>query len=515
MAKGGRIRALWLALVLLMLCACGGPDSPELTPSPEPTVTPTTVEPEAFTLPCYPDSGFHPITGTNRTNLALGGLVYEGLYEVDPSFEAQPVLAVSSTLSEDGLTWTFTLRQGVTFSDGTALTAQDVVTSLNLARESALYSARLSAIASVTAGEGTVVIRLSTPNGVLPVLLDIPVVKGEGDRPLGTGPYVLAGSGSELSLTARQGWWRGEELPVASVSLYPIQETDDLLYAFDTREISMVYTDLTGSNALGFAGSYETLDYPTTVLLYVGFNTRSGLCRDVALRRALSYGMDRNTVATALLSRHAQAAALPFHPHSALWDDTLAASLAYAPQTMLEQLEEAGWSRSGETMVKGRQTLSLRLLVNQENTYKVGVADYLATTLSQSGVAVTVEKLPWESYTTALSKGDFDLYLGEARLTADFDLTPLVGAGGALNYGGFSNATIINLVNSLRAATGEARPVAATALAQELAQQVPFVPLCFKNWSLLSQWGQVSGLTATQQNMFYQFWNWSVAGGEN
>ena len=121
------------------------------------------MEPEAFTLPCYPDSGFHPIQGTHRTNLALGGLVYEGLYEVDPSFEAQPVLAVSSTVSEDGLTWTFTLRQGVTFSDGTALTAQDVVTSLNLARESALYSARLSAITSVTAGEGTVVIRLSTP----------------------------------------------------------------------------------------------------------------------------------------------------------------------------------------------------------------------------------------------------------------------------------------------------------------------------------------------------------------
>lgn len=515
MAKGGRIGALGLALVLLLLSACGGPESPEPTPSPSSTVTPVSVEPASFTLPYYPDSGFHPITGSNRTNLALGGLVYEGLYEVDPSFEAQPVLAVSSTLSEDGLTWTFTLRQGVTFTDGTALTAQDVVTSLNLARESALYSARLAAITSVTAGEGTVVIRLSAPNGVLPVLLDVPIVRGEGDRPLGTGPYVLSGSGSELSLTARQGWWRGETLPVASISLYPIQETDDLLYAFDTREISMVYTDLTGSNALGFAGSYETLDYPTTVLLYVGFNTRSGLCRDAALRRALSYGMDRSTVATALLSRHAQAAALPFHPDSALWDDTLAGGLAYAPQTMLEQLEEAGWSRSGETMVKGRQALSLRLLVNQENTYKVGVADYLATSLSQSGVAVTVEKLPWESYTAALAKGDFDLYLGEARLTADFDLSPLLVSGGALNYGGFSNATITTLVSSLRGATGEARPAAAAALVQELAQQAPFVPLCFKSWSLLSQWGQVSGLTATQQNVFYQFWSWSVADGEN
>ena len=510
MVKGGRVWALW-AVLLLLLCACGGPDSPLPTATPEPSTGPEPAETGTFTLPCYPEDGFHPITGTNRTNLALGGLVYEGLYEVDPAFEAQGVLAVSNTVSEDGLTWTFTLRQGVAFSDGTPLTAQDVVTSLNMARQSTLYSARLSGIASVTAGEGTVVVRLSAPNGGLPLLLDIPIIRGEGPCPLGTGPYAFTGAGDTLALTANTSWWRGEALPVSDIPLYAIQETDELIYAFDTREISMVYTDLTGSNALGYAGSYETLDYPTTVLLYVGFNTRTGLCRDAGLRQALSYGFDRATVATALLSRHAVAAALPFHPDSALWDETLAASLSYSPQTMLQQLGEAGWSMSGDTLAKGRQSLSLRLLVNQDNTYKVGVADHLATSLTQAGVAVTVEKLPWEAYTAALAAGDFDLYLGEVRLTADFDLSPLITSGAGLNYGGFSDSTVAGLLTAFRAASGDARCQAASALAKALTEQAPIVPLCFKNWSVLSQWGQITGLTAVQQNVFYHIWEWEIA----
>ena len=507
MRKG--LSILLLALCLLLGgCAVDGETDP--TPSPTPTAGP--VEQGEFALACYPLAGFHPITGGNRTNLSLGGLVYEGLYEVDPSFEAQGVLAVSNTVSEDGLTWTFTLRQGVSFSDGTPLSAEDVVSSLNQARQSALYSARLSGIASVSAGEGTVVVRLSTPNGALPLLLDVPIIQGGGISPLGTGPYVFTGAGETLALTANAYWWRGEALPVDSIPLRAIQEADDLIYAFDTRDISLVSTDLTGSNALGYSGSYETLDYATSVLLYVGFNTTSGLCRDANLRHALSYGFDRNTVATALLSRHAVSTALPFHPSSPLWDEELAATLTYSPQTMVQMLGEEGWSVSGGTMAKGRQTLSLRLLVNQENTYKVGVADHLAAALTQSGVAVTVEKLPWDEYTAALGKGDFDLYLGEVRLTADFDLTPLVGSGGAVNYGRYSDGTAAGLLRTFRGASDTARQEAASALAERLAQQAPIVPLCFKSWSVLSQWGQVSGMTATQQNVFYHFWEWEIAG---
>lgn len=503
--------AVLLTALALLLSACGvQAPAPAHSAAPTPSAAPAPAEPMSFTLPCYSQDSFHPLDGDNRTNLALGGLLYEGLYELDASFEPQSVLAVAHTVSEDGLSWTFTLRQGVTFSDGSPLTGAAVAGSLNQARKSALYSARLAGVRAVTAGEGAVTVTLSAPNGALDALLDVPIITGGGDRPLGTGPYVLGGGAEAPVLTAREGWWRGKPLPLDTIALTAIQEPDDLIYAFDTREVSLVSTDLTGSNALGYSGSYETLDYPTTVLLYLGFNTRSGPCRDAGVRRALLRGVDRNTVSTALLSRHAAASPLPFPPGCALWDAGAADALAYSPQAMLDLLGEAGWTPSGDALVKGRQPLSLTLLVNQDNAYKTGVADYLAKTFSQAGVQVTVDKRAWEGYLSALEQGEFDLYLGETRLTADFDLSPLVGSGGALNYGGYSDAGTSALLAALRSAQGEARPAAAGALAENLALQAPIAPLCFKTWSVLTQWGQVTGLSSTQQNVFHHFWAWEL-----
>lgn len=498
---------------LIALAGCGAERSvPAVTappaPSPSPTPTPAPVEPLKFTLPCYPEAGFHPITGANRTNLVLNGLLYEGLYELDASFMPQNVLAASHTVSEDALTWTFTIQPDITFSDGSPMTASDVAASLNQARQSPLYSARLSNVADITAGQGTVTVTLSAPNGNLPALLDIPVIRGEGTVPLGTGPYVLSADGDSEVLTARAGWWRGLELPQQSISLWAIQEPDDLIYAFDTKEISLVSTDLTGSNTLGYSGSYETLDYPTSVLLYVGFNTRSGPCQDAAVRRALARGFDRATISTALLARHAEVTTLPFPPASTLYDADLADTLAYSPQEMRTQLESAGWSFSGDVPVKGAQTMRLTLLVNQDNTYRVGVAEHLVDSFAQSGIPVTLKKLPWEAYLDALERQQFDLYLGETRLTADFDLSVLLAPDGALNYGGFSDGGISDLLRTFCASSGSERTAAAKKLSSALAGQAPFVPLCFKNWSVLSQRGQISSLVPTQQNVFYHFWTW-------
>ena len=75
-----------------------------------------------FTLAFYPEYTLHPARAANRANLTLGSLLYEGLFSVDASFQAQPLLCSGYTVSEDGLTWTFTLREGITFSDGTPLT---------------------------------------------------------------------------------------------------------------------------------------------------------------------------------------------------------------------------------------------------------------------------------------------------------------------------------------------------------------------------------------------------------
>lgn len=494
-----------LSAVLLLLSACGadgsaGSGSQSDTSAPalsrqEPVTTP-------FTLAAYPSYSFHPTLAANRANLALAPLLYEPLFQLDASFQAQPVLCQSYTASGDGLTWTFTLRSGITFSDGTPLTGQTVADALNTALGAeSRYASRLSGVTGVEASvENTVTITLSRPNGNLPLLLDIPIALGTGDRPAGTGPYVFSQQGDSLSLTARSGWWQDKSLPCTEIPLRAVSRSDDLIFAFSSGDVSLVDVDLMGTNAMGYSGSYETWDYATTDLIYLGFNTQSGLCRSAGVRTALTRGIDRDAVAQTVYASHAVSTALPVHPASPLYDQTLAGVLSYAPEALVSQLEDLG--------VLGRE---LVLLVNRENTAKLSAAQLIAGQLESAGMEITVNALDFEDYTAALAQGDFDLYLGEVVLTADFDLTALLSSGGALNYGRWQDAQGDSLLSAFVQASGEARTAAARALFEYLNQQAPIAPVCFKNGSVLTQWGRLSGLSPVRGNVFAGLENWTIS----
>lgn len=214
---------------------------------------------------------------------------------------------------------------------------------------------------------------------------------------------------------------------------------------------------------------------------------------------------------TARLSRHAQAAALPVSPVSPLYDAELDQSLAYDTGAAEELLTQAGYSRSDGVWQRRGTPLSLTLAAPTNNPTRLDAAELLAANLTDLGIQAELAALSWDDYVQALEAGDFDLYLGEVRLTADFDLTALITPGGALNYGGYSNAQATSLHSAFRAASGTARTEAAAQLYAQLAQEPPFAVICFKNWSVLMQWNQLSGLTPTQQNLFYQFDQWEIS----
>lgn len=493
------ILSLFLAAALaLSLTGCGAPpDEPSASVSADQSQVQVPVD-TPFALPLYPAYSLHPVLASNRANLTLAPLLYEPLFQVDEQFEARNVLCKDYTVSEDGLTWTLTLVDGVTFSDGTPLTGDLVADALNLARAAgSRYAARLANILSSSGDGSTVTLTLGQPNGRLPLLLDIPIALGEGSTPAGTGPYVLSGTQEEPLLTARTGWWQDAPLPAREILLRTIQRSDDLIFAFSAGDVALVDVDLMGTNALGYSGNYEAWDYATTDLIYLGFNTQSGLCRTAAVRRALATAIHREAIAQTVYANHAVPAALPFHPDSSLYDETSAQALAYAPEELAAQVEQLRLS--------GR---SLRLLVNSENTAKVSAAQIIAYQLESAGLKVELAQLSFEDYSAALATGDFDLFLGETVLTADFDLSPLLT--GSLNYGRWSSKETAPLLSALAAAGQESAPQAAQALCAHLAQEAPIAAVCFKNGSVLTQWGRLSGLSPLRGNVFYHLDGWII-----
>ncbi len=500
------MRRTLVAILLIFSLALTG-CTPESTQVPEPTPEPSPSAADApnkrpFTLSYYSNSSLHPINENSHSTLLLTSLVYEGLFELDNTFTPHKVLCKDYSISDDGLTWTLSLTDAV-FSDNTSLTAADVISSLELARNSKLYSQRLSDIQHIRADEsGSVVITLLRPNNSLPALLDTPIIRdlGDGSMPLGTGPYRYVEDNGPLRLLRCDNSliYAPDEIP-----LIAIDGADDMIYAFDAGEVSLVISDVTGANALGYSSGHEDFQYPTTTMLFVGFQTKKGPCKNTILRQILSRSFDRDTVSASLLAGHGDATCLPFSPHSALYSDAHEDLGCFDPNSV-DALSQAGYEKNEDGQWYSRYTpLSLTFVVNTDNSFKLQIAEYLAQQLTSQGITVTLKKLPWEDYLAALTSGDFDLFLGEVTLKADFDLIPLLSEAGTLNYGGYINAETTALLNQLAASTPEQKSSATAAFLDHFQAEAPIAPLCFKSHSILAQWRCVSGLTPTRQNPFY------------
>ena len=466
----------------------------ELTEEPVQEEDAEVLLPLSFSLPYSADQTMDPITCADGMQQVVGALLYEGLFQLDTQMQPQPKLCESYSYDPETFTYVFTLRSGILFSDGTALTASDVAATLQRAKASQRYGTRLAQVATISAGEGTVTVVLRSANTGFPALLDIPIVKSStaGNLiPIGTGPYYYTQDENGPCLLTNKSWWMGDTQPVERIGLSAAVDRESMLYQFTSHDVQLITADLTGTSPIGASGNVSFQEADTTVLQYLGLNTRRAPFNDPAVRRALSQGVDRNTVTSAFLSGHALPAQFPVSPVSPLYPSQLEQPYAY--DTFAQALAEAVDSRAW----------TLTLLVNEENTFKVSAAEYLAQTLSASGVAIEVKALPWEEYTSALAAGNFDLYYGEVKLTADWDLRPLLATGGALNYGGWSNETTNSLLAAYASTTD--RIAAMETLCKHLQQQAPLIPVCFKSTSVLIQTGVVEGLTPTMADPFYNF----------
>lgn len=205
--------------------------------------------PEHFSLPYAPDRSLDPVTCPDGMQQVVASLLCEGLFRLGPDFEPEPWLCADYAYDPAVPAYTCTLRSGVTFSDGSPLTAADVKAALDRARTSDRYQARLAGIKSISADADAVTITLTAPNSGLPALLDIPIVKAGTEKdaaPVGTGPYLFSQEESGAYLVANQSWWRGDGQPVDRISLVEAADQDTMLYRFTSHDVQLITADLTG-----------------------------------------------------------------------------------------------------------------------------------------------------------------------------------------------------------------------------------------------------------------------------
>lgn len=415
-----RSLALLLAVLLTFsLCGCGGPAE---TPAPEETAAVETVRTEGQVgLALERDAGLDPYACMSSENRLILSLLYEPLFRVSAEFTAEPVLAEDWSVSEDGLTTTVRLREGESFSDGSVLTANDVVASLRLAAQSPIYGSRLRHVTDVRAAdERTVVLTTDTAYACLPLLLDIPIVRemGENVQPLGSGPYVLEG---DAALRRREG--KQSPLTAESILLIPIESSEGLRSGFRSGGISLLIGDPNGTVPPVLQEAPNIWSVPTTEMLYLGFNIRSEVFSSGSVRSAVSYAIDRETIVSEELGGFASPTPLIAPPGSPWYVKDAAEAVSYDPARLKNAVEPG---------------TEITFVYNADNSRRRTLANRIADELTACGLNVTVNALPQKDFLAALRAGSFDLYLGQIRLTPDLDPEPLFRADSGVCFGGLS-----------------------------------------------------------------------------
>jgi len=516
------LRLLCLLLALVMLCGCsfdGKQFSDYLTgqnsqkdPVPENPETPDDKDnqgmlsdsvledvdrPDTLRLAYQESYGLNPYTNISFCNRTILSVIYEPLFKVSGSFEAVPVLAEKAEVSPDGLTTVITLRQGVRFHSGQPLTVQDVIYSYETAKNSAYYGGRFAYITGFAAQEdGTITVTTSASYESVALLLDFPIIRqdtAEETYPDGTGPFFC--NGTYLLQTSPYWWSDAYPQGYEQVALTPCDTGADIRDQFEYSNVNLVCTDPNSSAHAAYHSDNELWSAPSTVMQYIGFNLDSEIFENKAIRSAVTYAVDRETIVAQDLAGFALPSTLPASPLSPYHNAGLADDYAYDPAECLNILTAAqvkDYTTDGylDLYVDGYPvTVGGTMIVSAASTQRVLTANRIADSLNALGFKITVSALDESDFRSALRNGKFDLYYGEVRMSPNFDLSPFFRSKGSLAYGGLADSVTLSLCTNLLENSGNAYD-----LHRQVLSRGYLCPVLFKTYAVYTTRGSTTAL---------------------
>ncbi|MEM6694369.1 MAG: ABC transporter substrate-binding protein [Pseudomonadota bacterium] len=338
--------------------------------------------------------------------------VFEGLTRYNADGTIAPGLAQSWEVSADGLTYTFALREGVSFHDGTAMDAQDVKFSLDRARADDSTNAQKALFAGITevtvVGPLTIAVTLSAPNSAFPTNMawgDAVIVAEESvadaaTAPVGTGPFKLGRwvPGDRIELVQNPDYW-GEMPALEAATFKFIADPTAAFAAMMAGDIDAFPNYPAPETLLQFEADprFKLLIGSTEGETILAMNNKSEALSDPLVRRAIAHAINRQEIIDGAMFGYGTPIGTHFAPHNPDYVDLTSLS-AYDPEQAKALLAEAG--------VEGL-TLSLKL---PPPSYARRGGEIIAAQLRAVGVETQIQNLEWAQWLEEVFKGkDFDM----------------------------------------------------------------------------------------------------------
>ena len=404
-----------------------------------------------------PEAGFDPAYGWGAGEHVHEPLIQSTLTVTNTDLTIGYDLATGYSVSEDGLTWTVTIRDDVSFTDGEPLTAEDVAFTYNTVKEASSVNDFTMLDSAEAVDDTTVVFHMNRPFSIWPYTMAVVGIVPEhaydsetyGADPIGSGRYILKqwDRGQQVILEANPDYY-GEAPKMQRVTILFMEE-DAAFLAAQAGEVDAAYTSATYSDQSidGFhLDSYASVDNRGFNLPAVpsgideeGRTVGNDLTSDVLVRRAINIGVDRQEMIDNVLNGYGTPAysicdQMPWYNE--------ASEVEYDPEAAAELLDEAGWT-VGDDGIREKDGVKaeLNLLYATGDSVRQALAADFADQLGELGISCTIEGVGWDTaYDRALSE---PLIWGWGAHTPMelYNIYHTAGDSGSAEYSPYSNAS--------------------------------------------------------------------------
>ncbi len=464
----------------------------------------------------------NPLLNEDITVDGVLKLIFEPLFVIDGEQSVKPNLADGYLLGDDGRSIAISLRSDAKWSDGTAVTADDLIFSLDTIKSASAGSMYKSALTNVSGyhktSSTTVIIEYSAPFGGCVYNLCFPLIpkhyyqgsnkvdSPKSMKPLGNGMYTFVDYRVVRDMHLKAGSnFRGKPY-IENVTVTVMSDKQTEIDAFERGLIDVLSMSPEEYGGFNSQNKIEATPYVSNQFEFLGFNFKNAALSNKNIRQAIAYAMPMDNIINNIYLGNAEKSITPVHPRSVLGAAEGLPDYEYDLNKARSLVAQTGLTTA---------QLTFTIMVNEDNSARCETAELIASELNQIGMQVTVYRVSFASYVNMLQTDSFTMFLGGTEFTPRVDLRPMLlssSQNGGMNYFNFSDMQMDNLLNACLNASGDESYKAAVAQVQKYcAQQLPFVGIGFKSQLLLTDAGVKGTKSPAVNDIFRNAGSWYIS----
>ena len=470
-----------------------------------------------------PVDTLNPATTGNRDVGPIDANIFDTLVWLTPDFKVTPSLATKWTTSSDGKTYTFTLRQGVKFHDGTAFDAAAVVANIDYITDKSTQSnISLGLLGSCTKATATdtytVEISCSKPYAPLLAQLGEPYMgiqspaaikqygKDLGEHPVGTGPFKFVSYQPNQSVVLARNedyQWAPAATQhsgppdIAQLTFQIVPSSQARVSQFQSGQSAfMQETPGVFFNSLKKSGKYTALEVPISGMgIFAPINAGSWPTSDPAVRKAIMYAVDKVGAIQVADAGVFQPSNTPLQKGMTGYDASLENSYPYDPAKAEAALTDGGWTKTGEGWEKDGKHLTLTITAISSVPEYPLIAQAIQGYLNKIGMDAKVQQLAVPAWLAANVKGNMSLTPLQ-YIAVDPDALHLWFLPGQyFNWSHYTDPKLTALITDAQQESDTAKRLDLYAQAQKIIMDEAVLMPIHENVDLVMTSKQLTGLT--------------------